>query len=76
MEWDIIINLFYVVNVYLVFDYYYLEIFRNKGERLNYIINLNVFLVVCVVWEYYGGIKIFLFEWVEMMEVVDKGDLV
>lgn len=73
---DIMINLLYVVGVYLVFDYYLFEIICNIGECKNYIIELDVLLVVCVVYNYYGGKEVFLIVVDDMMEVVDKSDLV
>ncbi|HGH8151821.1 TPA: exopolyphosphatase [Vibrio cholerae] len=73
-ERDIITNLPYVANAHLVFDHHHSETLRNKGERPNHIINPNAPSAARVVWEHYGGTKTFPFEWVEMMEAVDKGD--
>lgn len=64
------------MGCYIVFDYYLSEIVCNLGDIDNYIIDLKVLLVVCVVYDYYGGVDKFFNILVNMMDVVDKGDFV
>ncbi|MGL4829180.1 MAG: exopolyphosphatase [Vibrio sp.] len=71
---DIVTNLPYVPSAHLVFDHHLSETIRNKKGHPNHIINPNAPSAARVVWDYYGGEKIFPFEWLEMMAAVDKGD--
>ncbi|MFG0607064.1 exopolyphosphatase [Vibrio mimicus] len=71
---DIVTNLPFVSSAHLVFDHHVSETIRNKGDHPNHIINPNAPSAARVVWDYYGGEKTFPFEWLEMMDAVDKGD--
>lgn len=71
---DIVTNLPYVQDAYLVFDHHLSETIRNQGERDNHIIDPDAPSAARVVWEHYGGEQTFPSEWLDMMEAVDKGD--
>ncbi|WP_341664074.1 exopolyphosphatase [Vibrio sp.] len=71
---DIVTNLPYVKQAHLVFDHHLSETIRNPGERPNHIIDPNAPSAARVVWEHYGGEKVFPQAWLSMMEAVDKGD--
>ncbi|TRN22216.1 exopolyphosphatase [Vibrio furnissii] len=71
---DIVTNLPYVGDAFLVFDHHHSETLRNAGERHNHIIDPDAPSAARVVWEYYGGLDVFPDQWLEMMEAVDKGD--
>ncbi|MYM58896.1 exopolyphosphatase [Vibrio sp. OCN044] len=71
---DIVTNLPYVKHAHLVFDHHLSETIRNPGERPNHIIDPNAPSAARVVWEHYGGEKVFPQAWLGMMEAVDKGD--
>lgn len=71
---DIVTNLPYVKDAYLVFDHHLSEMIRNQGERKNHIIDPDAPSAARVVWEHYGGEVTFPAEWLSMMEAVDKGD--
>lgn len=73
-ESDITTNLPYVATAHLVFDHHLSETIRNKGEKINYIINPDAPSAARVVWQHYGGHDAFPAAWDEMMEAVDKGD--
>jgi len=71
---DITTNLPYVAGAHLAFDHHLSETIRNTGERSNHIIDPEAPSAARVVYDYYGGIKVFPAEWNEMMEAVDKAD--
>jgi nanoRNase/pAp phosphatase (c-di-AMP/oligoRNAs hydrolase) len=71
---DIVTNLPYVKDAYLVFDHHLSEMIRNQGERQNHIIDPDAPSAARVVWEHYGGEETFPSDWLGMMEAVDKGD--
>ncbi|WP_428774433.1 exopolyphosphatase [Vibrio sp.] len=71
---DIVTNLPYVDNAYLIFDHHLSETIRNQGKRSNHVIDPDAPSAARVVWEYYGGLATFPADWLEMMEAVDKGD--
>lgn len=71
---DIVTNLPYVKDAYLVFDHHLSEMIRNQGERKNHIIDPDAPSAARVVWEHYGGEETFPNDWLDMMEAVDKGD--
>lgn len=71
---DIVTNLPYVEQAYLVFDHHLSEVIRNPGERKNHIIDPNAPSAARVVWEHYGGEQTFPNHWLDMMVAVDKGD--
>ncbi|WP_104402086.1 exopolyphosphatase [Vibrio penaeicida] len=71
---DIVTNLPYVHNAHLVFDHHLSETIRNTGDRPNHIIDPNAPSAARVVWEHYGGEKVFPASWNDMMVAVDKGD--
>jgi nanoRNase/pAp phosphatase (c-di-AMP/oligoRNAs hydrolase) len=71
---DITTNLPYVAGAYLVFDHHLSETIRNTGERTNHIIDPEAPSAARVVYDYYGGLKVFPSTWNDMMEAVDKAD--
>ncbi len=71
---DIVTNLPYVKDAHLVFDHHLSETLRNSEENSNHIIDPNAPSAARVVWEHYGGEKVFPSEWNEMLIAVDKGD--
>ena len=71
---DITTNLPYVAGAHLAFDHHLSETIRNSGERTNHIIDPEAPSAARVVYDYYGGQKVFPAEWNEMMEAVDKAD--
>ncbi|MGD8110124.1 exopolyphosphatase [Vibrio sp. TRT 17S01] len=71
---DIVTNLPYVPQAYMVFDHHLSELLRNKEGHKNHIIDPDAPSAARVVWEYYGGTDTFPADWHEMMEAVDKGD--
>ncbi len=71
---DITTNLPYVAGAHLVFDHHSSETIRNTGERNNYIIDPNAPSAARVVYDYFGGQKVFPEEWDDMMAAVDKAD--
>ncbi|AMF92503.1 exopolyphosphatase [Vibrio fluvialis] len=71
---DIVTNLPYVGDAFLVFDHHHSETLRNAGDRHNHIIDPDAPSAARVVWEYYGGLDVFPDQWLEMMAAVDKGD--
>jgi nanoRNase/pAp phosphatase (c-di-AMP/oligoRNAs hydrolase) len=73
-ERDITTNLPYVPGVHLAFDHHLSETLRNEGEITNHIIDPNAPSAARVVYEYYGGKKVFANISDEMMDAVDKSD--
>ncbi len=71
---DITTNLPYVESVHLAFDHHLSETIRNQGQRDNHIIDANSPSAARVVYNYYGGKKVFPEGWDDMMEAVDKAD--
>jgi len=71
---DITTNLPYVAGAYLAFDHHLSETIRNTGEHSNHIIDPNAPSAARVVYDYYGGAKVFPSEWDDMMAAVDKAD--
>ncbi|MBS4096021.1 MAG: exopolyphosphatase [Sulfuricella sp.] len=71
---DITTNLPYVPGVYLALDHHESETIRNTGERPNHIIHPEAPSAARVVYDHFGGLKVFPAEWDEMMAAVDKGD--
>src|SRR5450830_1271116 len=71
---DISTNLPYVVGVHLAFDHHSSEAIRNFGEHRNHIIEPDAPSAARVVYNFYGGPKVFPESWSEMMAAVDKGD--
>jgi len=71
---DIVTNLPYVKQAHLVFDHHLSELLRNPERYENHIIDPDAPSAARVVWEHYGGSKVFPTEWEDMMEAVDKGD--
>jgi nanoRNase/pAp phosphatase (c-di-AMP/oligoRNAs hydrolase) len=71
---DITTNLPYVAGAHLAFDHHLSETIRNTGERTNHIIDPEAPSAARVVYDYYGGLKVFPAEWNEMMAAVDKAD--
>ena len=56
---DIVTNLPYVGDAFLVFDHHHSETLRNAGDRHNHIIDPEAPSAARVVWEYYGGLDVF-----------------
>lgn len=71
---DITTNLPYVAGAYLVLDHHLSETVRNTGERPNHIIHPEAPSAARVVYDHFGGRKVFPAEWDEMMLAVDKAD--
>ncbi len=71
---DITTNLPYVAGAHVAFDHHLSETIRNTGERTNHIIDPDAPSAARVVYDYYGGLKVFPAEWNDMMEAVDKAD--
>ncbi|MFZ6849772.1 exopolyphosphatase [Undibacterium sp. RuRC25W] len=71
---DISTNLPYVEGVHLAFDHHSSEAIRNFGEHRNHIIEPDAPSAARVVYNFYGGPKVFPESWSEMMAAVDKGD--
>ena len=71
---DITTNLPYVEGVHLAFDHHESETIRLSGKKDDHIIDPEAPSAARVVYDYYGGAKVFPTAWVEMMDAVDKGD--
>ena len=72
---DITTNLPYVDGCYYAFDHHESEIMRRDGKQPNnHIIDPDAPSAARVVYDYYGGSKVFPVRWNDMMEAVDKGD--
>lgn len=71
---DITTNLPYVAGAHLAFDHHLSETIRNTGERPNHIIDPKAPSAARVVYDYYGGKKVFPASWDDMMIAVDKAD--
>ncbi len=71
---DITTNLPYVAGAHLAFDHHLSETIRNSGVRSNHVIQPDAPSAARVVWDYYGGEKVFPVAWQDMMAAVDKGD--
>jgi len=73
-ERDITTNLPYVAGAHLVLDHHASETLRNPGEQSNYIIHPGAPSAARVVFDHFGGHKVFPREWDDMMEAVDRAD--
>jgi nanoRNase/pAp phosphatase (c-di-AMP/oligoRNAs hydrolase) len=71
---DITTNLPYVAGAHIAFDHHLSETIRNTGDRPNHIIDPEAPSAARVVYDYYGGRKVFPAEWDDMMVAVDKAD--
>lgn len=71
---DITTNLPYVDGVHLAFDHHLSETIRNKDQKDNHIIDPKAMSAARVVYDHFGGLKIFPDRWNKMMEEVDKAD--
>ena len=72
---DIISNLPYNENAYLVFDHHFSEIMRLNGKNAdNHIIDPLSPSAARVVFNYYGGEERFSNKWDDMLKAVDKAD--
>jgi nanoRNase/pAp phosphatase (c-di-AMP/oligoRNAs hydrolase) len=71
---DITTNLPFVQGAYLAFDHHLSETIRNVGERSNHIIDPKAPSAARVVYDHFGGKKVFANISDEMMEAVDKAD--
>jgi nanoRNase/pAp phosphatase (c-di-AMP/oligoRNAs hydrolase) len=71
---DITTNLPYVPGAHLIFDHHSSETVRNNGETSNYIIDPHAASAARVVYEHFGGHKVFPKAWDGMMAAVDQAD--
>ena len=71
---DITTNLPYVPGAHLVIDHHLSETIRNTGERGNHVIHPEAPSAARVVYDHFGGSKVFPASWDDMMAAVDKGD--
>jgi nanoRNase/pAp phosphatase (c-di-AMP/oligoRNAs hydrolase) len=71
---DITTNLPYVAGAHLAFDHHLSETIRNTGRRDNHVIDPDAPSAARVVYDYYGGARVFPSAWGEMMDAVDKAD--
>lgn len=71
---DITTNLPYVSGVHLAFDHHSSEMSRNKDQKDNHIIDPKAMSAARVVYNHFGGAKVFPERWNSMMEAVDKAD--
>lgn len=71
---DITTNLPYVPGAHLSFDHHLSETIRNIGERPSHIINPQAPSAARVVYDYFGGRKVFPAKWDDLMSAVDKAD--
>ncbi|MBI5438493.1 MAG: exopolyphosphatase [Nitrosomonadales bacterium] len=72
--WDITTNLPYVACAHMVFDHHASEAIRNTGEHDNYINHPDAPSAARVVFEHFGGYKVFPPEWDCMVAAVDSAD--
>jgi nanoRNase/pAp phosphatase (c-di-AMP/oligoRNAs hydrolase) len=70
---DITTNLPYVAGAHLAFDHHLSETIRNAAHA-NHIIDPKAPSAARVVYDYYGGAKVFPASWNDMMVAVDKAD--
>ena len=73
---DITTNLPYVDGVYLAFDHHLSETLRIQGKRDNHIIDPDAPSAARVLYNYYGGKEALPEVSEEIMEAVDKGDVI
>jgi len=73
LDTDISTNLPYVPGIHLAFDHHFSETLRNE-KRDNHIIIPTAPSAARVVYDYYGGKKVFPTISDDMMEAVDKAD--
>jgi nanoRNase/pAp phosphatase (c-di-AMP/oligoRNAs hydrolase) len=71
---DITTNLPYVPGAHLIFDHHSSETERNGVGAANYVIDPHAASAARVVYEHFGGHKVFPPAWDDMMEAVDKAD--
>lgn len=71
---DITTNLPYVPGAHLAFDHHLSETIRNTGERTNHVIDPKAPSAARVVFDYFGGKRVFPNIADEMMDAVDKAD--
>ncbi len=71
---DITTNLPYVAGAHLAFDHHLSETIRNGGARPNHVIDPAAPSAARVVYDHYGGARVFPASWHDMMAAVDKGD--
>lgn len=70
---DIVTNLPYVENAYLVFDHHFSETLRNE-KKSNHIIDPNAPSAAQVVYDYYNGDEVFPGYFTGMMNGANKAD--
>jgi nanoRNase/pAp phosphatase (c-di-AMP/oligoRNAs hydrolase) len=71
---DITTNLPYVAGAHLIFDHHSSETERNDVSASNYVIDPDAASAARVVYEHFGGRKVFPAAWDDMMAAVDKAD--
>ena len=71
---DITTNLPYVAGAHLIFDHHSSETERNEVNVSNYVIDPHAASAARVVYDHFGGRKVFPAAWDDMMAAVDKAD--
>ncbi|MDR3200625.1 MAG: exopolyphosphatase [Spirochaetales bacterium] len=71
---DIATNLPYVEGLFMCFDHHESEMLRGKKKHDNHIIFPKACSAARVVWDYYGGEKVFPVLFLPMIEAADKID--
>jgi nanoRNase/pAp phosphatase (c-di-AMP/oligoRNAs hydrolase) len=71
---DITTNLPYVAGAHIAFDHHLSETIRNTGDNKNHVIDPEAPSAARVVYDYYGGKKVFPNIADDMMDAVDKAD--
>jgi nanoRNase/pAp phosphatase (c-di-AMP/oligoRNAs hydrolase) len=71
---DITTNLPYCNGAHMVFDHHLSETIRNKDKKDNHIIDADAMSASRVVYDHFGGVKVFPARWNDMMTEVDKAD--
>lgn len=73
-ERDILTNLPYAPGAHIVFDHHHSETLRSDGTATNHIINAEAPSAARVIYEYFGGVKVFPRIAMELMWAVDQAD--
>jgi nanoRNase/pAp phosphatase (c-di-AMP/oligoRNAs hydrolase) len=71
---DITTNLPYVPGAHLIFDHHSSEASRNQVDASNYVLDPEAASASRVVYDHFGGRKVFPAAWDGMMAAVDKAD--
>jgi nanoRNase/pAp phosphatase (c-di-AMP/oligoRNAs hydrolase) len=73
-EGDILTNLPYAPDAFLVFDHHHSETLRNNGEKTNHIIDPDAPSAARVIYDFFGGAVRFPEVSAELMRAVDQAD--